>query len=208
MFVHGIPTPQVFNDRGYQNLDVICRTRRSPDGRRFEVDCSGVPEESLTVKNEHILWIQPPNITTTPIDVQIPNYKIEDTILAAFKNFIVQSPSINLLLKPPKYSVEAGVGEINTTLTRPEVRLKYEPVRNTVVHYPNDRPYIPINGPILPPGSEYRSPVSPAKPQIDIRVGGAQTNQPQQQQQGQFGQFGGNVQFNANARSRRFLQGA
>lgn len=186
------------------NLGVECKTQKTADGR-YKVDCSGVNQDAIALRSEHILWLQGPAGGESVVDIEIPNYKIAELIKAGFKQSEGKGPKINVLLKKPEQTYDAQVDELKPTSGVPSVNLQYEPVDKTVVHFPNDKPYSPLSGPILPPAKGGSSsgatatsasggnpPPPPPPPAARVsrqtlyRNGGNQQFQPQQQQQIQY----------------------
>ncbi|CAL8072388.1 unnamed protein product [Orchesella dallaii] len=146
MVANAFPQPQ----GGGGNLGVECKTQKSGDGS-YKVNCEGVNQDAIALRSEHILWLQGPGGGSSVVDIEIPNYKIAELIKAGFKQSEGQGPKINVLLKKPEQTYEAQVDELKPSSGEPTVSLQYEPVDKTVVHFPNDKAYSPLSGPILPP---------------------------------------------------------
>ncbi|ODM95893.1 hypothetical protein Ocin01_10791 [Orchesella cincta] len=146
MVANAMPQPQ----GGGGNLGVECKTQKGPDGN-YKVNCEGVNQDAIALRSEHILWLQGPGGESSVVDIEIPNYKIAELIKAGFKQSEGQGPKINVLLKKPEQTYEAQVDELKPSSGEPSVSLQYEPVDKTVVHFPNDKAYSPLSGPILPP---------------------------------------------------------
>ncbi|XP_021962071.1 potassium/sodium hyperpolarization-activated cyclic nucleotide-gated channel 2 [Folsomia candida] len=135
------------------NLQVQCKSQESsPGSGSFKFSCEGVDPSQISLRSEHILWLEGPNGQKQVIDVDIPNYKIEELIKAGFKPGEGQGTQINLKLKKPDQSYEAQKDDIKSQQGTPTVNLQYEPVQKTVAHFPSDKPYSPLQGPLLPPG--------------------------------------------------------
>lgn len=135
---------------GGSGPSVECKTSKGADGK-YKVDCSGANQDQLALRSEHILWLQGPAGEGTVLDIEIPNYKVQELIKAGFKTSAVEGPKINLLLKKPEQTYDAQVDVPKADAGVPTVKLQYEAVDKTVVHFPNDKAYSPLQGPILPP---------------------------------------------------------
>jgi len=132
------------------NLKVDCKPKETSPGK-FTFVCDGVDKESISLRSEHVLWLSSAGGQQQIVDIEIPNYKIEELIKAGFKNQPGQGSLINLLLKKPEQSYDAQVEAVPQAGGTPTVSLNYEPVQKSLVHFPNDKPYSPLTGPILPP---------------------------------------------------------
>lgn len=155
MVAHAFPHPQATSSVGGSsggNLGVECKTQKSGDGR-YKVDCSGVNQDAIALRSEHILWLQGPSGEQSVVDIEIPNYKIAELIKAGFKQTEGKGPQINVLLKKPQQTYDAQVDELKPQGGAPTVNLQYEPADKVVVHFPNDKAYSPLQGPILPPAA-------------------------------------------------------
>jgi hypothetical protein len=119
---------------------------------RFKFNCEGANPEALAVRSEHILWLSGPAGQKQVLDIEVPNYKIEELIKAGFKTTPGEGTLINLLLRRPQQSYDAQVDTINSVAGTPQVNLQYEPVQKTLVHFPTDKAYSPLQGPLIPPG--------------------------------------------------------
>jgi len=135
------------------NLNVECQRQEVSPGR-FRFVCEGVNKDAISLRSEHILWLQSNGGQQQVLDIEVPNYKIEELIKAGFKASAGQGPKINVLLKKPEQTYDAQVDVPPSTAGEPSVSLQYEPVDKVVVHFPNDKPYSPLSGPILPPLQE------------------------------------------------------
>ncbi len=135
------------------NLNVECQRQEVSPGR-YKFVCEGVNKDAISLRSEHILWLQSNGGQQQILDIEVPNYKIEELIKAGFKAAAGQGPKINVLLKKPEQSYDAQVDVPPSTAGEPSVNLQYEPVDKVVVHFPNDKPYSPLSGPILPPLQE------------------------------------------------------
>lgn len=132
------------------NLQVECKPQQVSPGR-YKFVCEGVNKDAISLKSEHILWLQNSGGEQQILDIEVPNYKIEELIKAGFKTTPGQGPKINVLLKKPEQTYDAQVDQPKPVAGEPTVNLQYEAVDKTVVHFPNDKPYSPLQGPILPP---------------------------------------------------------
>jgi len=135
------------------NLNVECQRQEVSPGR-YRFVCEGVNKDAISLRSEHILWLQSNGGQQQILDIEVPNYKIEELIKAGFKATPGQGPKINVLLKKPEQSYDAQVDVPGSTSGEPSVNLQYEPVEKVVVHFPNDKAYSPLSGPILPPLQE------------------------------------------------------
>lgn len=135
------------------NLNVECQRQEVSPGR-FRFVCEGVNKDAISLRSEHILWLQSNGGQQQILDIEVPNYKIEELIKAGFKAAPGQGTKINVLLKKPEQTYDAQVDVPPSTAGEPSVSLQYEPVDKVVVHFPNDKPYSPLQGPILPPLQE------------------------------------------------------
>lgn len=134
------------------NLQVECRRQEVSPGR-FKFVCEGVNPNSISLRSEHILWLEGPEGQKQVVDIEVPNYKIEELIKAGFKSKPGESGTlINVLLKKPEQSYDAQVDQITSIAGTPSVNLQYEPVQPVKVHFPVDKPYSPLQGPIEQPG--------------------------------------------------------
>jgi hypothetical protein len=111
-----------------------------------------VNPNNIALRSEHILWLQGPDGAKQVVDIEVPNYKIEELIKAGFKSQPGEGTLINLLLRKPEQSYDAQVDTINSVAGTPTVNLQYEPVQKTLVHFPTDKAYSPLQGPLIPPG--------------------------------------------------------
>lgn len=113
--------------------------------------CDGVAPELITLKSEHILWLTSDSSGPKVVDIEVPNYKIEELIKAGYKTAPGGDTQINVLLKKPEQSAEAQVDAPNAVDGSTVVNLQYEAPSGERVHFPNDRQYSPLSGPISPP---------------------------------------------------------
>lgn len=152
MSAYGRPQaqPQAAGGSSGGNLGVECKTEKSGEGR-YKVNCEGVNKDAIALRSEHILWLQGPSGEESVVDIEIPNYKIAELIKAGFKQTEGKGTKINVLLKKPEQTYDAQVDELKPVGGVPSVNLQYEPVDKVVVHFPNDKAYSPLSGPILPP---------------------------------------------------------
>lgn len=127
-----------------------CKRQETSPGR-YKFVCDGINPNSIALRSEHILWLTGPAGQKHVVDIEVPNYKIEELIKAGFKNTPGGGTNINVLLRRPEQSYDAQVDTIPPAGGTPSVNLQYEPVQKTLVHFPNDKPYSPLQGPILPP---------------------------------------------------------
>jgi hypothetical protein len=115
---------------------------------QYKAVCGGAQP---SVQSEHILWLTQDGGKPQVVDIVVPNYKIVELIKAGFKPGSASESQINVLLKKPETTVDAQVDKPQTLQGPPIVKLKYEDVTKQLVHFPNDKPYSPLTGPILPP---------------------------------------------------------
>jgi len=135
------------------NLNVECQRQEVSPGR-FRFVCEGVNKDAISLRSEHILWLQSNGGQQQILDIEVPNYKIEELIKAGFKAGPGAGTKINVLLKKPEQTYDAQVDVPPVASGEPSVNLQYEPVDKVVVHFPNDKAYSPLSGPILPPLQE------------------------------------------------------
>lgn len=67
------------------NLQVECKRQEVSPGR-FKFVCDGVNPNSIALRSEHILWLTGPEGQKQVVDIEVPNYKIEELIKAGFKS--------------------------------------------------------------------------------------------------------------------------
>jgi len=134
-------------------LQVECKRQEVSPGN-FKFVCEGVNKDSITLRSEHILWLQNEGGKQQVLDIEVPNYKIDELIKAGFKTTPGGGTQVNVLLKKPEQSYDAEVDIPSVEGGVPTVNLQYEPVDKTVVHFPNDKQYRPLSGPILPPPNQ------------------------------------------------------
>lgn len=183
------------------NLNVKCEKRPGPNGRLSFI-CRPLSPELITLKSEHILWLPGPKGGAQALEIEVPNYKVDELIKAGFKKGGAGgSTRINVLLKKPEQAYGAVAEETPSIDSDAEVNLQYEPVGPVqIVHFPNDKQYNPLTGPILPPdngsggsggggGNRYNrqvqvvQPFQASKPVQKTQQQGQQQNHQQQQQQ-------------------------
>jgi len=141
-----------------------CQTQEVSPGR-FKVLCG---TSGPTVSSEHILWLTQNGGQPQVVDIEVPNYKILELIKAGFKTGAAGGSTINVLLKRPETSVDAQVDVPSVAGGPPKVNLQYEPVQPTLIHFPNDKQYSTLQGPIEPPLA--RGPPAP-ETNLDVRFG-------------------------------------
>jgi hypothetical protein len=141
-----------------------CRSTEVSPGR-FKVLCGS---SGPTISNEHILWLQGGDGAGQILDIEIPNYKIQELIKAGFKTSTVDGAQINVLLKRPETLVDAQVDVPKVIGGAPKVNIQYEPVQNQKIHFPNDQRYSTLTGPIEPPLLQQ---APSAERNIDVRLG-------------------------------------
>jgi len=132
------------------NLNTECRRQEVGPGQ-FKFICDGVQSDLITLKSEHILWLTSDGNGPQVVDIEVPNYKIDELIKAGYKTTPGGATKINVLLKRPEQTADAEVDVPKAAGGTPSVNLQYEPVQKTLVHFPNDKQYRPLSGPILPP---------------------------------------------------------
>lgn len=168
------------------NLQVECKRQEVSPGR-FKFVCDGVNPNSIALRSEHILWLTGPEGQKQVVDIEVPNYKIEELIKAGFKSAPGEGTLINVLLRKPEQSYDAQVDQVTSVAGTPSVNLQYEPVEKTLVHFPTDKAYSPLQGPLIPPGGgrpQRQTQKTFSKPYAQI-----QQVAPQQQQQQQVQQY-------------------
>jgi len=164
------------------NLQVECKRQEVSPGR-FKFVCDGVNPNSIALRSEHILWLTGPEGQKQVVDIEVPNYKIEELIKAGFKSAPGEGTLINVLLRKPEQSYDAQVDQVTSVAGTPSVNLQYEPVEKTLVHFPTDKAYSPLQGPLIPPGGgrpQRQTQKTFSKPYAQIQQ---QQAVPQQQQQ-------------------------
>lgn len=129
---------------------VECQRQEVGPGQ-FRFNCAGVNQDQITLRNEHILWLTSDGSGPQVLDIEVPNYKINELIKAGYKTSAGGSTKINVLLRRPEQSADAEVDVPKTQSGQTSVNLQYEAPVSQLVHYPNDKPYRPLSGPILPP---------------------------------------------------------
>lgn len=144
------------------------------------------------MKSEHVLWLSGPKGGGQALEIEVPNYRVDELIKAGFKQGAGSGRTqINLLLRKPEQTYGAVAENTPDVGSDAEVSLQYEPVGPVqVVHFPNDKQYNPLTGPILPPdnsgGNRYnrQAPTAflPQHQQQQIHPNHNQQQQLQQQQ--------------------------
>jgi len=137
---------------GGNNLNVKCEKRPGPNGKLSFI-CRPLSPELITLKSEHVLWLPGPKGGGQALEIEVPNYRVDELIKAGFKKGPGGgSTRINVLLKKPEQAYGAVAEETPSIDSDAEVNLQYEPVGPVqIVHFPNDKQYGPLSGPILPP---------------------------------------------------------
>jgi len=135
---------------GGNNLNTECRRQEVGPGQ-FKFVCDGVQSDLITLRSEHILWLTSENGVPQVVDIEVPNYKIDELIKAGYKGGAGGSTKINVLLKRPEQTADAEVDVPKGGAGSTSVNLQYEPPVSQKVHFPNDKQYRPLSGPILPP---------------------------------------------------------
>jgi hypothetical protein len=167
------------------NLQVECKRQEVSPGR-FKFVCEGVNPNAIALRSEHILWLTGPEGQKQVVDIEVPNYKIEELIKAGFKSQPGEGTLINVLLRKPEQSYDAQVDQVNSVAGTPSVNLQYEPVEKTLVHFPTDKAYSPLQGPLIPPGGgrpQRQVQKTFSKPYSQVQQQQVIPQQPQQQQQ-------------------------
>lgn len=165
------------------NLQVECKRQEVSPGR-FKFVCDGVNPNSIALRSEHILWLTGPEGQKQVVDIEVPNYKIEELIKAGFKSSPGEGTLINVLLRKPEQSYDAQVDQVTSVAGTPSVNLQYEPVEKTLVHFPTDKAYSPLQGPLIPPGGgrpQRQTQKTFSKPYAQIQQAVPQQQQQQQQ---------------------------
>jgi len=129
---------------------VECRKQETAPGK-FKFVCDGVRQELVTLRSEHILWLTADSTGPKVVDIEVPNYKIDELIKAGYKTAPGGDTTINVFLKKPEQSAEAEVDVPKGSDGDTVVNLQYEQPTSEIVHFPNDKQYTPLRGPILPP---------------------------------------------------------
>jgi len=127
---------------GNNQLTVQCKA--TPDaGGKFKYDCSGVNKDAITLKTEHFLWLENQAGSSQNLDVEIPNYNIDEFIKAAYKTLGPQDGAkINILLKKPDVTYNAQKDDApKADVGAPSVSVNYQPVDKISVHYPTQKQY-------------------------------------------------------------------
>jgi len=134
------------------NLNVKCEKRPGPGGKLSFI-CRPLSPELITLKSEHVLWLPGPKGGGQALEIEVPNYRVDELIKAGFKKSQGGgSTRINVLLRKPEQAYGAVAEETPSIDSDAEVNLQYEPVGPVqIVHFPNDKQYNPLSGPILPP---------------------------------------------------------
>jgi len=148
--------PQVdFNQRGSgEKVSVVCQAEEYATAS-YRYTCTGVDPALITIRREHILWLNAPNGCDYQYDIVIPNYRIEELIRGAVKASTAGTTNLNIVLKKPETIEDVQVQDgAAIPQSKPVVNLQYEQVPNPVsLHYPTDRKYDPLTGPIREPGA-------------------------------------------------------
>jgi hypothetical protein len=135
---------------GGNNLNTECRRQEVGPGQ-FKFICDGVQSDLITLRSEHILWLTSDGNGPQVVDIEVPNYKIDELIKAGYKTTAGGATKINVLLKRPEQTADAEVDVPKGAAGSTSVNLQYEPPVSQKVHFPNDKQYRPLSGPILPP---------------------------------------------------------
>jgi len=114
--------------------------------------CDGVAPDAITLRAQHILWLTPNAPGSQAVNIEVPNYKIQELIQAGFKPSQGGNTNINVLLKRPEQSADAQVDVPKQSQGSTAVNLQYESPVNQKLHFPNDKAYQALSGPLLPPG--------------------------------------------------------
>lgn len=139
---------------GGSGSGVQCQQQQISPGN-YKFVCQGA---APSLKSTHILWLPGQNGQSQVVDIEVPNYKIQELIQAGYKQSSgSQNTQINVKLKKPDQSYDAQIDQQKQVPFQPNVNLQYEDVKDTVVHYPNDKPYSPLQGPLSPPDSSSSS---------------------------------------------------
>ncbi|CAL8110292.1 unnamed protein product [Orchesella dallaii] len=127
---------------GNDQLTVQCKATPGAGGK-FKYDCSGVNKDAITLKTEHFLWLENQAGSAQNLDVEIPNYNIDEFIKAAYKALGPQDGAkINILLKKPDVTYNAEKeDQPQADVGAPAVSVNYQPVEKISVHYPTQKQY-------------------------------------------------------------------
>jgi hypothetical protein len=131
------------------SLRTKCRNQKVGPGR-FKFICDGVRQDLITLQYEHILWLTNDG-SGQVIDIEVPNYKINELIKAGYKTTTGSDTEINVLLKRPQQDANAEVDDLVVPVPSPAVSVLYEPPISQIIHFPTNKKYRALSGPILPP---------------------------------------------------------
>jgi len=131
-----------------------------------------VDPDIITVCNENTLWLQGSNSQKQVIDVDVPNYRVEELIRAGYVATNGENTLVNVRLKRPHFIHEAQVDQNIDFEGSPVVNLQYEPINRKKISFPYDRQFTPLESPLIKPGE---APIQQQQQQ--------QTSQNQQQTQ-------------------------
>lgn len=171
-------------------LSVQCKA--APDGSgKIKYDCSGVNKDAITLKTEHFLWLESPSSSSQNLDIEIPNYNIDEFIKAAYKALGPQEGAkINILLKKPDVTYNAEKGDApKADQSQPAVNVNYQPVDKISVHYPSQKAYghggpaavDPLAGGAPPAGPPPAGPPAPGLAPGPAPAGGGAYSRPQRE---------------------------
>jgi len=144
---------------------VQCKSQEVSPGK-YKFVCEGVDPATIALCSEHILWINGPSGQQQVLDIEVPNYKVEELIKAGFKPGSDGATQINILLKKPEQSYDAQIDELKVGQGAPTVNLQYQPVEKVKVHYPVDKPYSKLQEPLVAPGGGRPQRQVPTPPRI------------------------------------------
>jgi len=137
---------------------VTCR-EVSSSGGNVGFDCvSVVPQQQLSAQNQYVLWLKSGGSGQNQnLDINVPNYRVEDVIQAAAKGGDSKShTNINVKLDRPEFSYQAQKEErVGQTAQTFGVNLEYQSIDGRAVHFAdegsNSQRYSPLQGNIREP---------------------------------------------------------
>jgi len=137
---------------------VNCRQVSDHNGQ-VAFDCvSVVPSQHLSAQNQYILWLKSGRSGQDhAVDINVPNYRVEDVIQAAAKGGDSKShTNINVKLDRPEFTYQAQKEErVGQTHQSFGVNLEYQSIDGRAVHFAdeghNSQRYTPLSGNIREP---------------------------------------------------------
>jgi hypothetical protein len=144
-----LPPEKIEEIKSSDSLRTKCRNQKVGPGR-FKFICDGIRQDLITLQYEHILWLTNDG-SGQVIDIEVPNYKINELIKAGYKTTVGSDTEINVLLKRPEQDANAEVDDLVVPVPSPAVSVLYEPPISQIIHFPTNKKYRALSGPILPP---------------------------------------------------------